>query len=281
MVKIYGLDGSVVGEAKLPKVFSTKYRPEVIQRAVLALQSSRRQPYGTDVLAGKRTSAHYHGSRKYRFSMMNKELSRIPRIHGKGAGHMALRARFAPHAVKGRAAHPPKVEKVWEKKINNKENMLAIKSALAASANLNLLKSRGHLYNDSIPIVMSDDFSNITKTKEVEKALEKILSSDLERCKKRKIRPGKGKMRGRKYRQKKGPLIIVDAECNLLKSAKNIAGVDVTTIEKMNAEMLAPGAQAGRLTIFTQAALEKLDDHFEVLRKSSGGKKNFERNFKI
>lgn len=262
MPKIYDLDGVAVGEVNLPKIFSTKYRPDVIKRAVLAEQSARRQPYGANVLAGKRTSAHYHGRRRYRFTMMNRELSRIPRIHGKGAGYMALRARFAPHAVKGRPAHPPKAEKKWLQKINRKENLLAIKSAIAATANVDLVKGRGHLFS-SVPVVINDDFENLSRTKDVKKTLEKILGTEMERCRERKIRPGKGKLRGRKYRKKKGPLIVVSNDCSLLKSAKNIAGADVSAVENLNAGLLAPGAQAGRLTVFTKSALEKLDEFFK------------------
>lgn len=263
MPNVYDLDGNVVGEVKLPKIFSTKYRPDVIQRAVLALQSARRQPYGADVLAGKRTSAHYHGRRRYRFSMMNRELSRIPRIHGKGAGYMALRARFAPHAVKGRPAHPPKVEKIWLRKINKKERLLAIKSAIAATAKPELVKKRGHLFDGKAPIIINDEFENIAKTKDVKKTLEKIIRLEMERCGQRKMRSGRGKMRGRRYKKKRGPLIIVSKECQLLKSAKNIPGVNVSVLEKLNTELLAPGSQAGRLAVFTKSAFEKLDQVFK------------------
>src|SRR3990167_6227548 len=138
--KLYDLDGKEAGEVELPAVFKTAYRPDVIKRAVLAQQSAGRQAYGTDLLAGMRSSAHYHGSRHYRFKMMNKEMSRIPRIHGK-VGYMAWRARVAPHAVKGRRAHPPKVAKVWLQKVNKKEKMLAIKSALASTVDNTLLAS--------------------------------------------------------------------------------------------------------------------------------------------
>ena len=123
MPKLYNIDGTVKEEIQLPEVFSTPVREDVIKRVVLALQANKRQPYGADDLAGKRTSAHYHGRRRYRFSMMNRSMSRIPRIHGK-IGYMAWRARFAPHAVKGRRAHPPKPEKVWSQKVNQKEKSL-------------------------------------------------------------------------------------------------------------------------------------------------------------
>src|SRR3989344_4281142 len=112
MAKLHDLTGTVVREVALPKTFSSEIKPEVIKKAFLVWQSQQRQPYGADPLAGKKTSAHYHGSRHYRYSMMNKETSRMPRIHGK-VGYLAMRARFAPHAVKGRRAHPPVAEKIW------------------------------------------------------------------------------------------------------------------------------------------------------------------------
>lgn len=259
---VYGLDGRAAGQVELPKTFGTPYRPEVIARAVFALQSRRRQPYGSDVLAGKRTSAHYHGRRHERFCMMNREMSRIPRIHGKGAGNMAWRARFAPHAVKGRRAHPPQVGKVWEQKVNNKEHMLAIRSALAASANPELLALRGH--NDiASPIVFVDEFGNIAKTKEIIGLFESLkLAPEVDRCKEKKVRAGRGKMRGRKYKKKKGVLVVTATECAALKACRNIAGVDAVELGKLDAELLAPGAQAGRLLVTTKGALKLIDDVF-------------------
>ncbi len=258
MVKIFDANGNAAGDVKLPGVFSTPYKPAVIKRAVLAEQSQARQPYGSDVLAGKRTSAHYHGKRKYRFSMMNKELSRIPRIHGKGAGYMTLRARFAPHAVKGRQAHPPKADKVWAQKINKKERALAIKSALAATSNAELVRARGHIFDAHVPIIIDDFFEDTKKTKDVSSLLGRIMRGELERCGERKVRAGRGKMRGRRYRKKTGPLIIVSKKCPLLKTARNIPGVDVAVCDNLSAGLLAPGTHAGRLSVFTKASLGKI-----------------------
>ncbi|MCD6381974.1 MAG: 50S ribosomal protein L4, partial [Candidatus Aenigmarchaeota archaeon] len=214
-VKIYGIDGKEKGKIKLPKVFQTKVREDIIRRAVLAIQSWRRQAYGADKLAGKRTSAHYHGRRGERWTMMGRGMSRLPRIHG-DVGHLVWRARFAPQAVKGRKAHPPKPEKNWKQKINNKELLLALKSALAATVDLTLVKKRGHRYDGEVPIVLDDDFENLSKSKDVVELLKKIgLEKELERAKQKKIRSGKGKRRGRKYIKKKGPIIIVSKDCNV------------------------------------------------------------------
>ncbi|MBI5347432.1 MAG: 50S ribosomal protein L4 [Candidatus Aenigmarchaeota archaeon] len=270
-------DGTKKGKIELPAAFSTAYRPDLIQLAVYVMQSQKRQPYGTDPLAGKRSSAHYHGSRHYRFTMMNKEMSRIPRIHGT-VGYMALRARVAPHAVKGRKAHPPKAEKKWEKKMNKKQMLLAIQSALAATADAKIVRERGHIFETkSLPVVVESGFERVAKTAEAEKILKKLgLEKELKRCSVKKVRAGKGKMRGRRYKKKKGPLIVVSEECPLLRSARNIAGVDILTVkdifENQEIEMLAPGTIAGRLTVITENAVRLLQNHGRD--KNAKGKRN-------
>jgi large subunit ribosomal protein L4e len=44
----------------------------------------------------------------------------------------------------------------------------------------------------------------------------------------------------------------------MIDAAMNIPGVDVVEVKQLNAENLAPGAKAGRLTIWSQAAIESL-----------------------
>jgi large subunit ribosomal protein L4e len=264
MVKIYDLNGNVAGEIKLPHVFNSAYRPDIIQRAVLAIQSHNRQPYGINPLAGKRTSAHYHGVKATYASMKNREIARMARIHGKGSPGLILTARFVPQARKGRESHPPKIEKIWSQKINDKERKLAIRSAIAATVMKDLVIARGHKVSDfELPIIISDDLEKITKTKEVEKLIGNLkLDSEIERAKNKTVRAGRGKMRGRRYKKKKSMLFIVSKDQGLLKSAKNFAGCDVSLVENLNAEILAPGTHAGRLTIWSESAVKKLGDIF-------------------
>lgn len=260
---VYDSDGKKIEEIDLPAVFDTAIRPNIIKRAVLAEHSWARQPYGSDKMAGKRTSAHYHGSRSARYTMMNREMARMARIHS--SGFLMWRARFVPQAVKGRRAHPPKAEKNWTEKINKKEYELAMKSALAATTDLALAKARGHITNDinSIPIVF--DSVNIENTKQFFGLLKKIgLEKELERCKKKKIRSGKGKGRGRQYKRKKGPLIIAEKGSSIFKSAKNIPGVDICTVDNITVDKIAPGASLGRLLIITKNALEELNELFKL-----------------
>ena len=59
--KVFDLEGKKVGKVRLPPIFKTPTRPDVIKRAVVAIQSHRFQPQGRDVLAGKRTTAESRG----------------------------------------------------------------------------------------------------------------------------------------------------------------------------------------------------------------------------
>jgi len=145
--------------------------------------------------------------------------------------------------------------------VNKKEKTLALHSALAAAASRDLVKKRGHRFDKEVPIIITDDFESVSKAKDVKKILLALgLEKELERCAERKIRAGKGKMRGRAYKKRKGPLIIASKDCALLKAANNIPGVDAAPVGMLNAELLAPGAHPGRLVIITNAAIEKLDE---------------------
>ncbi len=267
-VDVFDLEGKPVGTIDLPKVFSEPIREDLILRAVLVSQSRRRQPYGTNVLAGKRTAAHFHGGRpgrtsSKRYSMIGREMARLPRLHGHTVPHLSFRVRFVPQARKGRPAHPPKVEKIWEQGMNKKERQTAVKSAIAATAMKELVLKRGHRIEEikSLPIIVEDKIQELKKTKDVVEFLKKLgLKKELERIEERKIRAGKGKARGRKYKIKTGPLFVVKEDKGIGKAVNNLTGCNVCRVGNLSAEYLAPGAQAGRLTIFTKSAIEKLSD---------------------
>jgi large subunit ribosomal protein L4e len=152
-------------EINLPKVFESDFRPDLIKRAVLAIQSHKRQLSGTDPLAGHRSSAAYHGVRTGPHHMMNTETARMKRIHG-GPPNLTMTARFVAQSTKGRLAHPPKVEKIWWQKINKKEKLLAIKSAIAATAIKDVVMKKGHKVDGlDLPIVVEDNIQDFKKTK--------------------------------------------------------------------------------------------------------------------
>jgi large subunit ribosomal protein L4e len=262
-VPVFDLQGKEIKKIDLPKIFEEPVREDLIWRAFLATLSKKRQAYGVDVYAGKKTSAHYHGKRRLRHDtrMMGRGMARVPRLHGRTAPHLLFEARVAPQVRKGRKAHPPKAEKVWTQKINKKERKKAIRSAIVAAGKKKFVLKRGHKVKNlkQLPLVTEDKIENLSKTKDLVEFLKKIgLKKELDRIKKRKIRPGKGKARGRKYKIKTGPLMVVTKDKGISKAARNLSGVDVCRVENLSAEILAPGASPGRLAIFTLGSIKKL-----------------------
>ncbi|MCD6237181.1 MAG: 50S ribosomal protein L4 [Thermoplasmata archaeon] len=249
-VNVYGIDGSIKDTIKLPEIFNTPYRPDIIKKSFWALMSNKRQPYGADPLAGMRHAVDWPGK--------GRGMARTPRLRG-GTGRGAQ----APNTVGGRRAHPPKAEKNWKEKVNKKEKRLSILSALASTSNSELVQARGHKFSDEItlPVVVDDSLKDIAKTKEVIELLKKIgVYDDVERAKDgTHVRAGRGKMRGRKYRKPKS-LLIVSEEGSIHKSARNLPGVDIVSPEQLNIEHLAPGGVAGRLTLITLSALKYLEE---------------------
>jgi large subunit ribosomal protein L4e len=239
------LDGNIAHEIPLPAVFEEEYRPDLIKRAVIALQSTRRRPHGTDPYAGIRSSAVGWGS--------GRGVSHVPRIRN------GSRAAKVPQAKGGRAAHPPLTAKVLIRNINKKEKQKALRSALAASICDELVRGRGHVFEGDVPVVLEDRFEELSRTSEVIAALSAAgVYEDVERAKlSKKVRAGRGKMRGRRYRQRKS-LLIVTAD-KPLRAARNLAGVDAVTVDELNTELLAPGTHPGRLTVWTESALMRLE----------------------
>jgi large subunit ribosomal protein L4e len=248
--KVFNLEGKPVGKIDLPLIFGTALRPDVIRRAVLAIQSNRLQPQGRDPMAGKRTTAESRG--------VNLGISRVPRVKGGSS-----RAAFAPGTVGGRAAHPPTSDKKIVKRIPKKEKHLAVLSAIAATASKEVVVARGHSIEDvpEIPLIVTDDLEGLKKVKEVEEVFIHLgILSDVYRVKEsRAIRAGKGKSRGRKTKQAIGPLLVVAKNNGLMEAARNIPGVDITTLRNLNVEMLAPGTHPGRLTVWTSSAIGELN----------------------
>jgi len=239
-VAVFSVDGKKAREIELPKVFFAELEPEIIRRAVLAMQSARKQPKGTKEGAGMKVA----------------ELKNRRTL-------IAGRVGNVPQAVGGRRAHPPKVEKKIEEKINKKEKKKALISAIAYTKEKEAIAKR-HKVPEAIelPIVVEDKFEALKKTKEVLSVLERLgLSGDIAYAKeKTKRRAGKGKARGRKLKKKKSILIITAKEASVYRAARNLIGVDICSVSNLNAELLAPGGMPGRLTIWTESAIKKLDE---------------------
>ena len=258
-VSKYSIKGKKMTEkVELPAVFETTLRPDVIRRAVLAEQTWKRQPKGVSPLAGRLVAVENWGP--------GRGAARVPRVKGSRT-HSAQRTAFIPQARGGHKAHPPKAEKNIIEKINRKEHLLALKSAIAYTARKEAVSDRGHRFETKMefPIVVESKAESIEKTSDALQLLSNLgLSLELMRIKiGKKVRAGKGKMRGRKYKVPVGPLIVVkDKESSLLKAGRNILGTEVITINELTTELLAPGTYPGRLTIWTEDAIQSLIERF-------------------
>ena len=254
----------------LPDAFSSDIRIDLIRSAVHSSRANRRQPYGHREHNGKKAP---QPGMKHSVEWWGKGrgLSRIMRKTGQRTGAQN------PHTRGGRRAHGPKVDKDWTQKLNSKQKAAARDSAIAASADPEIVAARGHRFDEgtNFPIIIdgyvesrqgSDEKYDVESiplqysTRKFIAMMEGIgLGEDLNRAKSGKtIRAGKGTMRGRKTRTPKSILLVVSNRDGLHKAASNVPGVDVVVAKDLCAEDLAPGGDPGRLTVWTKQAIEAM-----------------------
>ncbi|KAF5759964.1 putative ribosomal protein L4/L1e [Helianthus annuus] len=174
---------------------------------------------------------------------------------------------------------PTRIWRRWHRKINVNQKRYAVISAIAASAVSSLVMARGHRIETmpELPLVVSDSAEGVEKT-HAAKVLKQIGAySDAEKAKDSVgIRPGKGKMRNRRYINRKGPLIVYGTEgAKLVKAFRNIPDVEIANVERLNLLKLAPGGHSSRFMIWTKSAFEKLDSIYGSVDKVSEKKRGY------
>jgi large subunit ribosomal protein L4e len=102
--------------------------------------------------------------------------------------------------------------------------------------------------------------------------------ADLQRVRSsKKSRAGQGKYRNARFTMRRGPLVVYgDKNPNLLKTARNLPGVDVCNVNRLNLLQLAPGGQVGRFIIFTRDAFESLDKIFGTYSEKATEKSGYQ-----
>ena len=156
------IKGTKESEIELPLIFSTPFRKDLILKSFTNLNSHKFQPQGRRPTAGMDDVARSNDP------PTGQGISRIAKMRGGGGGRQGQAGGVA--SVRGgRQAHPPKVQKVIYKKLNKKENKLALCSAIAATQSKEIIESRGHKTGNlkTFPIVISDEIESVTKTKEM------------------------------------------------------------------------------------------------------------------
>lgn len=197
-------------------------------------------------------------------------VSRIPRVSGGGTNRSG-QAAFGNMCRKGRMFAPTKIWRKWHRKVNVNQRRYAVASALAASALPALVLARGHRVSEvpQVPLVLSSEVESVSKTSEAVKVLKAVGAyADVEKAKaSTKIRAGQGKMRNRRHVQRRGPLVVYANDNGVTRAFRNLPGVDLAHVSRLNLLQLAPGGHLGRFVIFTEAAFTQLD---AVYQQKSG-----------
>ncbi|KAB0798138.1 hypothetical protein PPYR_09131 [Photinus pyralis] len=272
LISVYGEKGEHVKgvTVSLPAVFKAPIRPDVVNFVHQQMAFNSRQPYAVSDKAGHQTSAESWGT--------GRAVARIPRVRG-GGTHRSGQGAFGNMCRGGRMFAPTKVWRRWHRRININQRRYALSSAVAASGVPALVMSKGHVVEKvpELPLVISDKIEEFTKTKQAVLFLKRLKAWDeIQKVyKSQRMRAGKGKMRNRRRIQRKGPLIVYNKDQGLRRAFRNIPGVDMICIKKLNLLKLAPGGHVGRFIIWTQSAFEQLDKLFGTWSSSSEVKKDY------
>jgi large subunit ribosomal protein L4e len=254
--KVYNLEGNEVSTIELPPVFKFPYRPEVIKKVYVNLDSHHYQKQGRYPAAGEIVSAESRNT--------GLGIARLARAKGEGFSRAGQAAGVAG-VRKGRLAHPPESWKIIHKKINKKEKMIALYSSISSTAIGDLAKKRGHIIENvkSFPVVVTNELENIQKTKELYQVLKALgIEDDLSRVENSiKKRSGKSRRRGRSNRIGKSAIIVVGKQdSQLLKLNESLPGIAIKYVKNLSVLDFAPGSKPIRLAIFSQSSIDVLNE---------------------
>lgn len=266
-------DASAKSQVPMPDVFTSPLRSDLVDFVHKLMLKNTRQAYAVSTNAGYQTAAESWGT--------GRAVARIPRVPG-GGTHRAGQGAFGNMCRGGSMFCPTKIWRRWHRKINVTQRRHAVTSTLASTAVAPLVMARGHRIEEvpELPLVVDDSLEKMTKTNDVYKLLKRFgLKADLDRVlSNRKIRAGKGKSRGRKYKTPAGPLIIYNNDDGIVKAAKNIPGLEVLNVNSPNLLKLAPGGKLGRMCIWTESAIAACDKNFGTQTSASEVKKGYHMN---
>ncbi len=259
--KILNLDGKEKETIDIPKAFESAIREDIVAKVLET--KKRQQPYSPSPVAGKQHSAKgkvRHIRHVWR-SGYGRGQSRVPRkIFSRKGSQFNWEGAEVPQAKGGMRAHPPKIiQFLKELKINKKELKIAFESALGATASEKyLLKKYSSLgkIDKKLPLVIHSDITKL-KTKEILYALKGILGKELYELaiRKKSVRAGRGKLRGRKYKSNAGMLLVIGNDEKLKTNA-----FEVRRVRELNVFDLAEGG-LGRLVVYTEKAIKNLGEN--------------------
>eukprot|EP00534_Pseudo-nitzschia_fraudulenta_P000504 CAMPEP_0201127964 /NCGR_PEP_ID=MMETSP0850-20130426/32132_1 /ASSEMBLY_ACC=CAM_ASM_000622 /TAXON_ID=183588 /ORGANISM="Pseudo-nitzschia fraudulenta, Strain WWA7" /LENGTH=382 /DNA_ID=CAMNT_0047396985 /DNA_START=44 /DNA_END=1192 /DNA_ORIENTATION=+ len=254
LVSVFSLTGDKSGETALPAVMTAPLRPDIVQFVHTNMNKNKRQAYAVSIRAGKQVSASSWGT--------GRAVARIPRVGGGGTSRSGQGA-FGNMCRGGRMFAPTKTWRKWHKKVNIGQKRYAVASALAASAVPALVMARGHIVDEvpEVPLVLDTSVESTKKTSAAKDILSAVGAlDDVEKAgDSKRIRAGKGKMRNRRYTMRRGPLVIYAENDGIELAFRNLPGVELCCVTRLNLLQLAPGGHMGRFCVWSQAALDALD----------------------
>jgi large subunit ribosomal protein L4e len=261
----------VVAEVRMPHVFLAPIRNDLVSFVHDQLSCNTRQAHGVNKKAGMKHSAESWGT--------GRAVARIPRVSGSGT-HRSGQGAFGNMCRKGRMAHPLHTWRKWHRKVNMNQRRHALASAVAATACAPLVMARGHRVSTvpQLPLILDDTVGQISKTRDVIAMLKNLgVWDDVRRVMANKgLRAGKGKMRDRRHKWRRGPLFVVDEGCESLRRAlRNVPGCDFCNVNRLNIRQLAPGGHLGRFCIWTKSAFSALEKHFGSGKGVSSTKRGY------
>ncbi|XP_068919589.1 large ribosomal subunit protein uL4-like [Petaurus breviceps papuanus] len=272
LISVYSEKGEVSGKnVTLLAVFKAPIRPDIVNFVHTNLRKNNRQPYAVSELAGHQTSAESWGT--------GRAVARIPRVGG-GGTHRSGQGAFGNMCRGGRMFAPTKTWRRCHHRVNTTQKRYAICSALAASALPALVMSKGHQIEEvpELPLVVEDKVEGYKKAKEAVLLLKKLKAcNDIKKVyASQRMRAGKGKMRNRRGIQRQGPCIIYNEDNGIIKAFRNIPGITLLNVSKLNLLRLAPGGHVGRFCIWTEiSAFRKLDDLYGTWRRHATLKSHY------
>ena len=263
-IQILNKEGNKIKEVETI-LFEEPIRKDIMLKVI---ESEKiRQPYSPKFRAGMDISASGNVThrRKVWKSDRGKGISRIPRkTFWRRGTQFSWEGAIVPSTKGGRRAHPPKGN-VNLKKINKKEMRKAFLSALSYISNIDELNKKYsslERIETQLPLVVESSILQLN-TKEFLDSLKKILG-DFHNVaiRKKSIRAGIGKMRGRKYKRNAGLLFIMGD-----KEEKKINGIDTVNVSELGIGDLAENG--ARLTLFSETAIKEIEGLIQINEKEN------------
>jgi large subunit ribosomal protein L4e len=271
LITVHNEKGEATDKAiTLPAVFRAPIRPDIVNFVHFQMKMNSRQPYAVSEGAGHQTSAESWGT--------GRAVARIPRVRG-GGTHRSGQGAFGNMCRGGRMFAPTKTWRRWHRRINVNQKRYAMCSAIAATGIPSIVMSKGHRIEQipEVPLVLTDKVEEYKKTKEAMGLLKRLKAwTDIEKVKSsRRFRAGKGKMRNRRRIQRRGPMVIYNQDNGICRAFRNIPGITLLNVARLNLLKIAPGGHVGRFCIWTEGAFSKLDGLYGTWRKPSADKNNY------